>query len=180
MVDDYIRSITYPFVFKQDNGVVAPADGDSYYFDSQGHFLIRARSDYSYPGPETIESSVEIAAWCDMLLVTLDSEGVLSETFVLNADDSNRLHVNRGRLMHAKQGDVIARGLFVFDSDCDFNYVPLPFVLYTHNRFGQMINRIDVNEDCRRRTQSQMQAQQVRKAGASIKALETSFAAYRS
>ena len=151
MVDAYSKDISYPFVFKHDNDVVAPADNSSYYFDNQGLFLIRARFDYSYPGPETIESSIEIAAWCEMLLVTVDSEGALGETFVMNADDSNRLHINRGQLLHVKRGDVIAKGLFVYDSRCDYNYAPLPFVLYSHDRDGPVINRIEVNEECRRR-----------------------------
>ena len=179
MVDCYTEDISYPFFFKQDNDVVAPADDPSYYFDNQGLFLIRARFDYSYPGPETIESSIKIAAWCEMLLVTLDSEGALGETFVMNADDSNRLHVNRGRLMHVKRGDVIARGLFVYDHSCDSNYAPLPFVLYAHGRLDPIINRIEVNEDCRRRVENEMQVQQISKVSADIKALETSFAAYR-
>lgn len=99
-----------PFTFKPVTGITeldVYDDDESLdhksYFDSEGLLLIRAKHDYSYPGSDTIESTLTIVGG-ENVIVTLDNSGVLREAFYMNADDNNRLHVNRGNLISVKRG----------------------------------------------------------------------------
>ena len=54
---------------RDDNDTLDPPS----FFDASGLLLIRAKNDFSYPSSDTIESSLEIIAAAETLLVVFDT-----------------------------------------------------------------------------------------------------------